>query len=282
VSGAAVRERGTIVVKLGGDTLSVRERLVCVLDDLGVLQRRGARLVVVHGGGPQATELSKRLGIERRIVGGRRITDAATLEVMKMVLAGQVSVDLTLAMRSRGLLAVGLSGVSLGIIGAVKRPPRVVSGCGDEPVDFGHVGDIVSVNTAPLMRLLDAGYIPVLNSLGGDDQGRAYNINADIAATRVARALSAAHLVLVTGKVAGVMRDPHDPASRIPRLTPDEARQAIADGTIRGGMIPKIEESLEVLDQVGAIHIAGSLGAGELLQALDAPGSVGTALVSGP
>ena len=272
----------TLVVKLGGDALSNSEQLAGIAADIGELHQAGARIVVLHGGGPQATELSKRLGIERRIVGGRRITDAETLEVMKMILAGQMSVNVTLAFGKAGLSAVGLSGVSAGIVGAVKRPPRIISGCGDEPVDFGHVGDIVSVNTAVLGLLCDNGHVPILNSLGADREGRCYNINADIVATRVAHALRAAHLVLVVGKVPGVLRDPDDTSSRIPVLTAAEARQAIIDGVVTGGMIPKIEESLNVLDQgVGAIHIVGSLHPGDLLAAVAEPGSIGTALVGG-
>lgn len=271
----------TIVIKLGGAALFDPRELSPLLTDMVELHRKGIELVVMHGGGPQATELSKRLGIERRIVGGRRITDAATLEVMKMVLAGQVSVDLTTAMGAVGLPSVGLSGVSAGIIGAVKRPPRVVSGCGDEPVDFGHVGDIVTINIDPIRLLCSAGYIPVLNSLGADKQGRTYNINADIAANKVAHSLHADHLLLISGGVSGVMRDPDVPDSRIARLTAGEARQAIRDEIIRGGMIPKIEESLQVLGAgVGAIHILGSLAQGDVLRAIESPGSVGTVLVA--
>ena len=167
-----------------------------------------------------------------------------------------------------------------GIIDAVKRPPRLMGGCGDDPIDFGHVGDIVKVNTEPVRLLCEAGYLPVLNSLGSDDQGRAYNINADIAATRVAHAMKADHLVLITGKVPGVLRDPDDLSTRIARLTASEARQAIVDGIIKGGMIPKIEESLEVLERgVGAIHIVGTLDGGDLPNVLLDPGCIGTVLV---
>lgn len=270
----------TVVAKLGGDALSLPERLDPIVKDMATLHRQGVNLVVMHGGGPQASELCKRLGIERRIVGGRRITDAPTLEVMKMVLGGQVSINLTLALTALGLPAIGLCGVSARIIDAVKRPPRVMSGCGDDPIDFGHVGDIVTVNTEPVQLLCEAGFLPVLNSLGSDAQGRAYNINADIAATRVAHAMKADHLVLITGKVPGVLRDPNDLSTRIARLTASEARKAIVDGIVKGGMIPKIEESLEVLGRgVGAIHIVGTLERGDLLNVLLDPGCIGTVLV---
>ncbi len=152
-------------------------------------------------------------------------------------------------------------------------------GGGDEPVDFGFVGDIVEIHPEVILPLLDAGFVPVMNSLGADEGGQVYNINADIAATRMARALNAT-LVLTTGGVRGVLRDKDDDATRIPLLTPARAREAIANGVIVGGMIPKIEESLEVLGAgVHAIHILGKLEEGDLLAELASPGSVGTALI---
>lgn len=269
--------RPTIVIKTGGELAADTEQVAALGADIAALE---ADVVVVHGGGPQATELSRKLGIERHIVGGRRVTDRETLDVMKMILGGLVNVDLTAALRGAGLRTIGLSGVSSGLVEAVKRPPRVVSGGGPEPVDFGWVGDIVGVNVSLLRLLLAEGYTPVLNSLGGDAGGHVYNINADVAATKVAAALEADHLALLTGGVPGVLRDKDDPETRIPRLTADDARAAIADGVIVGGMIPKIEEALDVLDAgVGAIHILGALRPGDVRRALDTPGSVGTALV---
>lgn len=269
----------TTVIKLGGAVLSDDAQLEAIANDVAELRSDGERVIVIHGGGPQATALSERLGIEQNIVGGRRVTDAETLEVCKMVYAGKLSVDLTSALRRAGIDAVGLSGVSAGLIDAVKRPPRIVSGGGPDPVDFGHVGDIVGVNVELLRLLVDGGYVPVLNSLGADRDGNPYNINADVAATHIASALKADNLALLTGGVRGVLRDKDEPDSRIPHLTPAEARRAIASGVIQGGMIPKIEEALEVLDSgVGAIHILGALKGGELRKALEEPGSVGTAL----
>jgi acetylglutamate kinase len=178
---------------------------------------------------------------------------------------------------------MALSGVSAGIIDGIKRPPRIVSGWGDEPIDFGHVGDIAGINTEPLRLLCDGGYVPLLNSIGADAIGNAYNINADIAATRIFQALGAEHLVLVAGQVRGVLGDPDDATTRIPSLTVSEARAAIVDGVIKGGMIPKIEESLHVLEgSVGAIHIVGALEPGELFMAIEEEGSVGTMLRPDP
>jgi acetylglutamate kinase len=267
-----------MVVKAGGEVAADAEALAGVARDLGNLAR-DARLCVVHGGGPQATELSRRLGIAPRIVGGRRITDAETLEVMKMVLAGSVNLALVGALCAAGLRAVGLAGPSAGLVRARRRPPVVVTGAGPEPIDLGHVGDVTAVNTSLLEMLAEAGYLPVVASLGGGEAGEVYNINADIVAGAVAEALGAARLFHLTG-VPGVLRDPADPATRIPRLTAAEARAAIAEGRIRGGMIPKVEESLKVLGRgVGAIHIVGARTQGALSAEASAPGSVGTVLM---
>ena len=271
----------TVVVKIGGATLEDAPQIAAIAADLVALRERGDHVVIVHGGGPQVTALLERLGTPNPSKAGRRITDAPMLEVVKMVLGGQLNINLCMTLRAAGLPIVALSGVSAGIIDAIKRPPRVISGWGDEPVDFGHVGDIVGIATEPLRLLCEAGYVPLLNSIGGDRVGNAYNINADIAATRIFQALQADHLVLVAGQVRGVMRDPSDPASRIPSLTVSEARQAIVDGVIKGGMIPKIEESLSVLEaSAGVIHICGSLQPGELVGAVD--GAVGTVLRADP
>jgi acetylglutamate kinase len=161
------------------------------------------------------------------------------------------------------------------MVRAHKRPPRVVSGGGAEPVDFGHVGDVDGFDLLLLERVLDGGYLPVVACLGYGSDGAVYNINADIVANQLAGALKADALVLVTG-APGVLRDVQDPASRIPRLTVAEGRRAIADGTVSGGMIPKLEESFAALELgARAIYIV----AGELARAVQEPGAVGTVLV---
>ncbi len=275
-SGGAPR---TVVVKVGGE-LFQSGAMRAVATDAADAAARGDRILFVHGGGPQATALQKQLGQEPRVVAGRRITDQGALDVMKMVVAGQLNVDLCAALVGAGAQPVGLTGASSLAIEAARRPPRVVSGGGPEPIDFGLVGDVVRFRVELLDLLLGAGYLPVLACLGADPGGQVLNINADIIANQLAQTLGADHLVLVTG-VSGVLRDINDPASRIARLTASDARAAIADGTIQGGMIPKIEESLLVLEtgRVGSIHIVGELAPGDLLRALDQPGAVGTALV---
>jgi acetylglutamate kinase len=270
------------VVKIGGELAQDRPRLAqSVGRSVRAFLEAGIKVAVVHGAGPQATELTKRLGLEPRMVGGRRVTDEATLEVMKMTLAGQVSVDVAAAFRMAGVPALGTSGVSAGLVDAVKRPPMVVSGGGPEPVDFGLVGDVTRVNTEAFEKLAAAGLVPVVSSLCGDAGGRVFNVNADTVATRVAAQLKAARLLLVSN-VPGVLANKDDPSTRFPTLTPAEARAKIASGVIQGGMIPKVEESLEMLEQgIEAIHIVGLAPPEALLDEAAAPGSRGTAFLRG-
>jgi acetylglutamate kinase len=268
-----------MVIKVGGEI--VRDpSLPDIASDIAELSRSGVPIVMVHGGGPQATALQKRLGQQPNIVAGRRITDEAALEVMKMAVAGQLNVDLCSALLAAGARPVGLHGASSMAVRAKKRPPRVVAGGGDKPIDFGFVGDVHGVNTDLLGRLLDGGYLPVLACLGGDETGAVYNINADIVANQCAKHLGAAQLLLITS-APGVLRDKDDPASRIPTLTVEQARAAIADGTVQGGMIPKLEESMRILteDRIEAIQILGNLTRGDLCRAVEHPGEVGTALL---
>jgi acetylglutamate kinase len=268
-----------VVVKLGGEVVA-SSHMAVIAADVGELRGRGERVVVVHGGGPQATDLQKRLGQTPKIVAGRRITDADALEVMKMTVAGLVNVDACSALVAAGVRPVGLHGASALAVRAVKRPPRVVTGAGPDPIDFGHVGDVTGVNRELFALLADAGYVPVCACLGADEQGRVYNINADIVANRLAIALDAKALVLVSD-VPGVLRNVADPSSRIPRLTVADVRRAIADGIVTKGMIPKLEESFAAIAEgVRAVHIVGRLERGQLAREVAEPGAVGTVLVA--
>jgi acetylglutamate kinase len=268
-----------IGIKVGGDILR-SPTLAPVCQDVASLVKDGERVFMVHGGGPQSTTLQTRLGQEPNIVAGRRITDASALDVIKMAVAGQLNVDLCSALMAAGARPVGLHGASSMAIEACKRPPRVVSGGGDDPIDFGYVGDVLGVNTDLLGRLFEGGYVPVLACVGADASGQVYNINADIIANQAAKHLSADKLVLVTS-APGVVRDLSDLSTRIPTMTIAQARAAIADGTVQGGMIPKLDESIRVLENgdVSAIHIVGNLESGDLRRELNSPGSVGTALL---
>jgi acetylglutamate kinase len=199
---------------------------------------------------------------------------------MKMVVAGKVNVDACAALLAAGLMPVGLHGASALVVRATKRPARVVTGAGPDPIDFGHVGDVNGVNGRLLALLATAGYVPVIASIGADEQGRCYNINADVVANAIAVALNAKALVVVSD-VPGVLRDVRDPLSRIPRLTVAEGREAIREGVVTQGMIPKLEESFAAIAQgVKAVHIVGRVQRGDLAREVAQPGSVGTVLVA--
>jgi acetylglutamate kinase len=267
-----------IVVKLGGEVIG-SAALAVVARDVAAIAAAGTRVVVVHGGGPQASKLQERLGMTPKQVAGRRVTDEATLDVMKMVVAGKLNVDLCAALSAAGAKPVGLHGASARVIAAERRPPTVYAGAGPDPVDLGLVGDVTGVGDALLTLLAEHGYVPVLACLGAGADGAIYNINADTVANRVAVELGAEGLFLVSD-VPGVLRDVADPASRIPRLTVAEGRALIAGGAVTRGMIPKLEESFAALAEgVKRIHILGRLSPGDLVREAGAPGAIGTVLL---
>jgi acetylglutamate kinase len=268
-----------IVIKLGGEIVQSPE-LERVAEDVRALVEAGHRVTLVHGGGPQASALQKRLGLEPTLIAGQRQTDAATLEVMKFVVAGQVNVDLCCRLLARGVRPIGLHGASGHAIRATRRPPRVMAGAGPDPVDLGLVGDVTGFNLPLILELQAGGYVPVLACLGCDEQGQALNINGDTVASQLAGALKADALVLVTSAL-GVLRDLKDPASRIPRIALADFERMVADGTVSGGMIPKLQESFDVLrGGARSVVIIGRLERGDLLRAVTDPGSAGTVLVA--
>ncbi|MGH1346145.1 MAG: acetylglutamate kinase [Nannocystales bacterium] len=260
------------VLKFGGEVVADTAALVRVLDEVRALIADGWSFVLVHGGGPQSNDHAAALGLEVQKVAGRRVTDGATLEVAKQILAGAVNVDVVATARARGVRAVGLAGVSL--LTATRRAAEVVEG---EPVDWGFVGEVAGVDTALVELLWADGRTPVLAPLAADSNGQAYNINADTVASAIAAAVHADHLFLMTA-AGGVLGDITDPDTRIPTLTPTEARDAIATGVIAGGMIPKVADALDQLERgIGVVHI---LGACSLRAAANDPGCVGTAIAS--
>ena len=268
----------SIVIKLGGEIVQSPE-LDLVAEDVRELVAAGDRVTLVHGGGPQASALQKRLGLEPRMIAGQRQTDAATLEVMKYVVAGQLNVDLCGRLLGRGVLPVGLHGASGHAIRATRRPPRVMAGAGPAPVDLGLVGDVTGFNLALIGDLHARGYVPVLACLGCDDSGQALNINGDTVASQLAGALKADALVLVTS-APGVLRDLGDPGSRVPRIARADFERMVAEGTVSGGMIPKLQESFDVLrGGARSVVIIGRLQRGDLRRAVTEPGSAGTVLV---
>lgn len=230
------------VVKLGGEMLADARALDSIAGQVSLLSSLGIRVVVVHGGGPQATALSRQMGHEPRIVGGRRVTDDDALAVAKMVYAGQLNVDLLAALRAHEALAVGLSGVDADLITARRRPPVQVvdDGGATLTVDYGHVGDLERVDPRVLLTLLEARFIPVIASLAGDADGHVFNVNADTVAESLAVALHAQKLIFLTG-APGVLRDKGDPATLVAFADPDDLAGLLASGAIAGGMRPKVE-----------------------------------------
>jgi acetylglutamate kinase len=230
------------VVKLGGEVLSEPSVRDQVAAQLSLLSSLSIRLVVVHGGGPQATALSRRLGQEPRMVAGRRVTDDAALEVAKMVYAGQLNVDLLAALREHKVQGVGLSGIDADLLAAHRRPPvSVVDDHGRTvQVDYGHVGDIDRVDPRVLVTLMEARFVPVVASLAGDEDGGVYNVNADTVAEALAVALRAQKLIFLTG-APGVLRDRNDPATLVTFADPDDLTGLMASGALAGGMRPKVE-----------------------------------------
>jgi len=270
----------TIVLKLGGEIVHSPE-LDVIAGDLRELVDGFHRVAVVHGGGPQATALQKRLGLEPRLIAGRRYTDPETLEVMKYVVAGQLNVDLCARLLARGVMGVGLHGASGHAIQARRRSPRPMQGAGPDPVDLGLVGEVTGFNLPLLGDLFERRYVPVLACLGADEKGQALNINGDTVASQLAGALGADALVLVTS-TPGVLRDVNDPASRIPRISRPAFERMVAEGTVSGGMIPKLEESFAVLEGgAKSVVIIGRLAQGDLTRAVLDPGSAGTVLEPG-
>jgi acetylglutamate kinase len=203
----------------------------------------------VHGGGPQADAVAERLGHRVRKVQGRRVTDDDALEVAKMVYGGSINIDLLAALKRHGARGVGVSGVDAGLIAVTRRPPRLVrdpATGAEQWVDFGHVGDVQSVDVSLLELLLREGYVPVVASLATDAEGRLYNVNADTVATSLAVGLGAGRLYLVTN-VPGILRDPSDPSTLIAECNQEEVEALVQAGVITGGMLPKVQNCTEAI-----------------------------------
>src|SRR5262252_1819407 len=248
----------TFVVKFSGKVTEDHERLISLAEELALLHQVGIRVCVVHGGGKQLTELAEKLGVEQTIIEGRRVTDDDTLEMAKMIFAGKINTDILAALRHRGVHAVGLSGVDGNIVHAERRPPREVVDrkTGESAqVDFGHVGDIIEIDSSLLTVLLDHGYLPVISSLGADSEGKVFNINADTIAAEIAVQLQAEKLVLLSD-VDGIYLRSGQPETKLSRLSALEAKEMIASGHATGGMIPKLQSIIEPLSRgVKSAHI---------------------------
>ena len=258
----------TVVVKFGGNAIagtSDHDALSLFAEDIVLMHTVGIRPVVVHGGGPQINEMLTRLNIESSFSNGRRVTDAATMEVVQMVLNGQVNPQIVSAINTHGNVAVGLSGEDGRTLQCVPRD-----------ASLGFVGDIERVRTHVIEGLLADGLVPVLSTVGVDVNGQPYNVNADTAAGAIAEALSAEKIIYLTD-IAGLRKDIDDASSLIQRISVTDLSALIADGTISGGMIPKIESCMQaVKGGVKSAHILDGRIAHVLLLELFTDQGVGT------
>jgi acetylglutamate kinase len=263
-----------VVVKYGGNALagtSDHDALALFAEDIVLMRLVGMRPVVVHGGGPQISELMARLGKQSEFRDGLRVTDAETVDIARMVLIGQVNPQIVSAINIHGNYAVGVSGEDGGLIKASLRDAAL-----------GFVGDVEAVNPGVLLGLLDDEFIPVVATVGTDATGQAYNINADTVAGAIAEALGAEKLVYLTD-IEGLRRDVDDPASLIRQATANEIEQLIDNGKIAGGMIPKVESCVHaVRNGVHAAHILDGRIAHVLLLEIFTDRGIGTMLSGGP
>ena len=225
----------TVVIKYGGNAMTSPDLKQQVMEDICLLQLVGVRVVLVHGGGPEISDMMAKMGKEPVFVDGLRVTDRETMDIVQMVLAGKVNKTLVNLLEKQGGKAMGLSGMDGRLIEARMKNEKL-----------GYVGDITRINIAPVQDLLDKGYIPVISTVGCDQEGNTYNINGDTAAAHIAGALNAQRLIMMTD-VAGILRDKGDPATLIRELSVNEAMALFREGVIDGGMIPKVDCCIEAI-----------------------------------
>lgn len=227
----------TVVIKYGGNAMINEELKEQVMQDIVLLHLVGVKVVLVHGGGPEISEMLSKIGKESLFVDGLRVTDKETAEVVQMVLAGKINKSLVNLLNVRGGNAMGISGIDGRLITAEAKDERL-----------GFVGKITDVNVTPILNLLKHDYIPVVSTVGCDSEGNVYNINADTAAAYIAGAMEAECLISMTD-IAGLLEDKDNPETLIPKITVSEAKELFKKGIISGGMIPKIECCLEAIEK---------------------------------
>ncbi len=261
-----------VVVKYGGNAMTNKELKDAVMTDIVLLSLVGIKVVLVHGGGPEINDMLKKLNIESRFINGLRYTDDATIDVVKMVLAGKVNKELVQLLAQHNGSAVGLCGIDGEMLTAEKKTT-------DDGQDLGWVGEITHVNTKPILDALENGNVPVIATVATDKDGNTYNINADTAAARIAAELGAENLILMTD-IAGLLRDKDDPSTLIPKVQVSEVPFLKMQGIISGGMIPKIECCVEAVRRgvKGAVIIDGRVPHSILIEILSNEG-IGTQFV---
>ena len=273
----------TFVVKFSGKVTENKENLASLAEELALLHQVGIKICVIHGGGKQLSELAEKLGVAQTVIEGRRVTDDDTLEIAKMIFAGKINTDILAALRQRGIHAVGLSGVDGNIVHAERRPPKEFTDkkTGEKTtVDFGNVGDVLQINSNLLSLLLDADYLPVVSSLGADDEGQIFNINADTIAAEIAVQLSAEKLILLSD-VNGIYLDAADAATKLSQLSAADAQTMIETGAATGGMIPKLQNLINIVRRgVRSAHVIGGNERNALLSEVFTDQGTGTMIVN--
>jgi acetylglutamate kinase len=269
-------KRKVFVLKAGGEAFATDEAIRTLVEQIGILHQVGIRVVLVHGGGPQSTALTKKLGLETEFVEGRRVTDSASLGVMAMVLNGEINTRIVAACRALDVPAVGISGVDANLIQASRRPPVERAG---RAVDYGYVGDIKAVDSTVLKNLLDDNMVPIVSPLSADDAGTLLNINADTIAAAIASALGAEKLILATG-APGIMEKLDDPRSLISYVDRAGLARLRDSGKLTDGMLPKVAAIEHALaGGVPRVHVISfSLPDGLLLEVFTNEGT-GTLVV---
>ena len=227
----------TVVIKYGGNAMVNEQLKQQVMEDITLLWLIGGKVVLVHGGGPEISELMEKLGKKAEFVDGLRVTDKETIDIVQMVLAGKVNKSLVALLETYGGKAMGISGMDGHLIDATFKDERL-----------GYVGKITGINKEPVEDLLEKGYIPVISTVGCDDKGNLFNINGDTAAAHIAGALNAERLIMMTD-IAGILKDKDDPSTLIPNITVDEAKKLYDEGVISGGMIPKVDCCIEAINK---------------------------------
>ena len=259
-----------IVVKYGGNAMINDELKEAVMGDIVLLSLIGIKVVLVHGGGPEITEMLSKVGKKSEFIDGLRVTDKETVDIVQMVLAGKINKNLVNLLENKGGKAIGLCGIDGHMIKAEKVNEKL-----------GFVGEITEVNVSPILDVLEKGYIPVISTVGYDEDDNTYNINADTAAARIAGALKAESLISMTD-IAGILRDKNDPSTLISKVYVSDAPKLIREGIISGGMIPKVNCCIEAIRR--GVHkvfiIDGRVPHSILIETLTDEG-IGTMFVSG-
>ena len=225
-----------VVVKYGGNAMINPQLKEQVMEDIALLWLIGVKVVLVHGGGPEISQMMKDLNKQPVFIDGLRVTDQETVDIVQMVLAGKVNKDLVKLIQMKGGHAIGLSGIDGGMLEATVKDERL-----------GYVGQVTKVRTQPITDILEKNYIPIISTVASDRHGNAYNINGDTAAAYIAGALGAERLIMMTD-IAGVLEDKDDPSTLIPHITVEEAKGLYASGVISGGMIPKVDCCIEAIE----------------------------------